>query len=213
MADGVVTTEEVVCLSKWLEDAGVMMEWPGTEIAETMERIMADGVVTDDERRELLSLLQRVDGSHKAGEATTVSSSGAGTKPAQTTTKVELTCVGNAGGGYINAQIRVLWFEVLVDEARKAVDVIEHYLPIKSHRREKRDRRPRVARGPERRVAPGEHEIEVFEEIAAPDGATPEEAAREMTARATATIEGWIRGAPEQWVWMHRRWKRRPPAE
>jgi putative phage-type endonuclease len=138
VADGVVTTEEVVCLSKWLEEAGVMVEWPGTEIAETVERILADGVVTDDEGRELLSLLQRVDGSYKAGEASKVSTSGSETKPAQTTTKVELTCVGNAGGGYINAQIRVLWFEVLVDEARKAVDVIEHYLPIKSHRREKR---------------------------------------------------------------------------
>ena len=138
MADGVVTTEEVVCLSKWLEDAGVMTEWPGTEIAETVERIMADGVVTDDERKELLSLLQRVDGSYKAGEATKVSSSGTETNPAQTTAKVELTCVGNAGGGYINAQIRVLWFEVLIDEVRRAIDVIEHYLPIKSHRREKR---------------------------------------------------------------------------
>jgi putative phage-type endonuclease len=138
IADGVVTTEEVVCLSKWLEDAGVMVEWPGTEIAATVERIIADGVVTDDERKELLSLLQRVDGSFKAGEASKVSRRGTETNTAQTTTKVELTCVGNAGGGYINAQIRVLWFEVLVDEARRAVDVIEHYLPIKSHRREKR---------------------------------------------------------------------------
>jgi putative phage-type endonuclease len=138
IADGVVTTEEVVSLSRWLEEAGVMVESPGTEIAQTVERIMADGMVTEDERKELLSLLQRVDGSYKAGEASKVSSSGSETKPAQTTTKVELTCVGNAGGGYINAQIWVLWFEVLVDEARKAVDVIEHYLPIKSHHREKR---------------------------------------------------------------------------
>jgi putative phage-type endonuclease len=138
IADGVVTTEEVVFLSKWLEEAGVMVDWPGTEIAQTVEGIMADGVVTDDEQRELLSLLQRVDGSYQAGETAKVSSSGSETKAAQTTAKVELTCVGNAGGGYINAQIRVLWFEVLVDEARMAVDVIEHLLPMKSHRREKR---------------------------------------------------------------------------
>jgi putative phage-type endonuclease len=46
--------------------------------------------------------------------------------------------VGNAGGGYLNAQIRVLWFEILVDHAQKRVDVIELYLPIKNHRRQNR---------------------------------------------------------------------------
>ena len=85
-------------MSRWLEEAGVIVERPGTEIAETAERIMADGVVTEDERKELLSLLQRVDGGYEAGEPSKVSSSGSETKPAQTTTKVELTCVGNAGG-------------------------------------------------------------------------------------------------------------------
>ncbi len=31
-----------------------------------------------------------------------------------------------------------------------------------------------------------------------------------LTARATASIEANIRRRPEQWVWMHRRWRRRP---
>ncbi len=33
------------------------------------------------------------------------------------------------------------------------------------------------------------------------------------TARFTAAIEGYIRRYPEQWLWMHRRWKTRPPGE
>jgi KDO2-lipid IV(A) lauroyltransferase len=26
----------------------------------------------------------------------------------------------------------------------------------------------------------------------------------------TAEIEGWVRARPEQWLWMHRRWKTQP---
>lgn len=33
----------------------------------------------------------------------------------------------------------------------------------------------------------------------------------EATAVMTAAIEGQIRRRPEQWVWMHRRWRRQPP--
>ena len=32
----------------------------------------------------------------------------------------------------------------------------------------------------------------------------------EATALMTAAIESWIRRHPEQWVWMHRRWRRQP---
>ncbi|MBV8630832.1 MAG: lysophospholipid acyltransferase family protein [Silvibacterium sp.] len=35
----------------------------------------------------------------------------------------------------------------------------------------------------------------------------------ETTARFTAVIESWIRRYPDQWLWVHRRWKTRPPGE
>jgi KDO2-lipid IV(A) lauroyltransferase len=33
------------------------------------------------------------------------------------------------------------------------------------------------------------------------------------TAVFTAAIEGYVRRYPEQWLWMHRRWKTRPQGE
>jgi putative phage-type endonuclease len=194
LADGSITTDEVVFLSRWLEEAGVVTEWPWTELAETVERIMVDGVVTDSERNELQALLQRVIAANRdsatakpgrglptthsveikiacdCGQHLALDSANGGQEfvcpacsrtlrvpkltlvdpvpstaasaplpvPGCPTTKMELMCVGNAGSGYINAQIRVLWFELLVDEQHKKVDVIEHHLPIKGHRRENR---------------------------------------------------------------------------
>ena len=33
------------------------------------------------------------------------------------------------------------------------------------------------------------------------------------TQRSTAVIEEWVRRYPDQWLWIHRRWKTRPPGE
>ena len=35
----------------------------------------------------------------------------------------------------------------------------------------------------------------------------------EGTRRCTAAIESWIRRYPDQWLWVHRRWKTRPAGE
>jgi KDO2-lipid IV(A) lauroyltransferase len=34
-----------------------------------------------------------------------------------------------------------------------------------------------------------------------------------LTQRLTAQLEDWVRETPEQWLWLHRRWKTRPPEE
>ena len=36
---------------------------------------------------------------------------------------------------------------------------------------------------------------------------------RENTARFTRIIENYVRAHPEQWLWVHKRWKTRPPGE
>ena len=45
------------------------------------------------------------------------------------------------------------------------------------------------------------------EEVAVPSSGDTEADAVELTARFTARIEAAVRAHPEQWVWMHQRWK------
>jgi KDO2-lipid IV(A) lauroyltransferase len=50
-------------------------------------------------------------------------------------------------------------------------------------------------------------------EIAVKADGPDEEDAVTNTARFTAVIEEWVRRYPDQWLWVHRRWKTRPAGE
>lgn len=62
---------------------------------------------------------------------------------------------------------------------------------------------------------PGEHKyvLRFGEEIPMASTGDEEADVLENTARCTHAIEDAIRQHPEQWLWVHRRWKTRPPAE
>jgi Kdo2-lipid IVA lauroyltransferase/acyltransferase len=65
-----------------------------------------------------------------------------------------------------------------------------------------------------RREGPGRHRIVVQPALSPPPGAANdlEGAVVELTARCTAVIERQVRQSPEQWLWVHDRWRTRPPA-
>lgn len=54
--------------------------------------------------------------------------------------------------------------------------------------------------------------VEVGEQIPGPADRSPEEVHR-VTAACTKAIEAFIRENPEQWIWMHRRWRTQPLVE
>ncbi|HLF56148.1 MAG TPA: lysophospholipid acyltransferase family protein, partial [Thermoanaerobaculia bacterium] len=54
------------------------------------------------------------------------------------------------------------------------------------------------------RLADGSHLVTIHPELELPSDPVA------ATQRMTAAIEAQIRRVPEQWVWMHRRWRRRP---
>ena len=51
------------------------------------------------------------------------------------------------------------------------------------------------------------------DEIELPDSGDAEADVLELTQRCTSVIESWVRRYPEQWLWIHRRWKTRPEGE
>jgi KDO2-lipid IV(A) lauroyltransferase len=57
------------------------------------------------------------------------------------------------------------------------------------------------------------HRVIFREEMDVKETGDRERDALENTAAWTAAIEEMIRECPEQWFWVHRRWKTRPPGE
>jgi len=57
------------------------------------------------------------------------------------------------------------------------------------------------------------HHIQLHPPLEVPSEGTEEERILAVTAAATKLIEKQVRAHPEQWVWMHRRWRTRPAAE
>jgi len=56
----------------------------------------------------------------------------------------------------------------------------------------------------------GTHIAEIHPPLPIPADGSLEDRVEELTAAATAVIERQIRAHPEQWVWMHRRWRTQP---
>jgi len=63
------------------------------------------------------------------------------------------------------------------------------------------------------RTGPFRYRLEVLDEVRHPKG--PDQAAdvQIITARLNSALEQGLRLRPEQWLWSHRRWRRRPPGE
>ncbi len=57
------------------------------------------------------------------------------------------------------------------------------------------------------RCADGRHRLELVESIAPEDLRGGRLAAERATARIAAALERFVREHPEQWLWLHRRWK------
>lgn len=61
-----------------------------------------------------------------------------------------------------------------------------------------------------RREGDGRHRIIVRPPLDVPETGDRETAVAELTGRCTEVIEAAIREAPEQWLWVHNRWRTRP---
>jgi len=65
-----------------------------------------------------------------------------------------------------------------------------------------------------RRVAPGfRHEVRVSEPIFPDPALSRDEDVRRITQAYSDKIAGFVRESPDQWLWVHRRWKTRPEGE
>lgn len=59
----------------------------------------------------------------------------------------------------------------------------------------------------------GGYRIVYQPEIEVPSAGAVDERALVVTERATRAVESWVREDPAAWLWLHKRWKTRPPGE
>jgi KDO2-lipid IV(A) lauroyltransferase len=59
----------------------------------------------------------------------------------------------------------------------------------------------------------GGYRIVYQPELEIPVGGDDASRAHDVMARATAAVESWVREDPAAWLWLHNRWKSRPPGE
>lgn len=63
VADGALNNQEVLFLSTWLSDNSELAgSWPGEVVLKRVREVLADGVITDDERQYLLETLTQLVG-------------------------------------------------------------------------------------------------------------------------------------------------------
>jgi len=59
----------------------------------------------------------------------------------------------------------------------------------------------------------GQFELHVEPEIEVPHTPDAEKDVLKAVRQYTQVIETYVKAYPDQWVWMHERWKTRPPGE
>lgn len=62
-------------------------------------------------------------------------------------------------------------------------------------------------------AAEAQYVLHFGQAVALPNTGDSEADVLELTQRCTSVIESWVRRYPEQWLWIHRRWKTRPAGE
>jgi hypothetical protein len=63
LADNYLSRTEIQQLEAWFEAHGyLLLEWPGNVIAHRVEEILADGIITEEEREDLQKLLEKAAG-------------------------------------------------------------------------------------------------------------------------------------------------------
>lgn len=60
LADGIVSSAEVVCLGQWLEGVGRTDVWPLSELSQLIEQVLEDSVVSPDEQVAMKKLLMTI---------------------------------------------------------------------------------------------------------------------------------------------------------